>query len=300
MVHTREVPRRAMTRLPIFQRSPDQAIAQAVEIIRGAKAEHRPTKTFLLFSGGDDSIVLLDALHRYADAVVHVNTTIGIREANLFARKVGRSYGLPYIEVLPPESYRRLCLTHPVLKGMPGPGVHHIVYSRLKERCFEEVLRRHRSYRGERFILLSGIRRAESPKRKRQNVMPVDRKGGQVWVKPLLYWDNDEMRDYRRAHDLPRNPVSQELHMSGECLCGAMADMDSAREERAQIKFFRPEFDRKLTNIEEEVKRAGLYYAEWGVKRPPETKEIADELAASGPTLFACQSCAWRQELADA
>jgi 3'-phosphoadenosine 5'-phosphosulfate sulfotransferase (PAPS reductase)/FAD synthetase len=283
-------------RLPIFQRTPDRAIAEAHEIVRAAKAEHRPTKTFLLFSGGNDSLVLLDAMAQHADAVVHVNTTISVRESNLFARRVGRSYGLPYIEGLPPESYRRLCLTHPVLKGMPGPGVHHIVYSRLKERVFEAVLRQHRRYRGERFLLLSGIRRAESPRRNAREVSAVDRKGGQVWVKPLLDWDNDEMFHYRKANDLPVNPVAQELHMSGECICGAMADQDHAREERAQLKFFRPAAERRIADIEEAVKRAELPYQEWGVKRAPDCKGIADELAGRGPTLFACQSCERRYE----
>lgn len=240
--------------------------AEAAAIIEQAKADHDPVRTFVMFSGGNDSLVLLDAVAAHADEVVHINTGIGVPETTDFARRVGSSYGLPFSEWSPPVAYEELVLTLPVLDGLPGPGVHHIVYSRLKERCVEALLRSHRTRRGQRFMLLTGIRQAESRKRMGYRD-PVNRRKGQVWVNPLLFWANEEMANYRRRRKLPVNEVAANLHMSGECLCGAMADQGPEREERALIRFFYPAVDARLTALEETCRAAGKTYCEWGVKR---------------------------------
>jgi 3'-phosphoadenosine 5'-phosphosulfate sulfotransferase (PAPS reductase)/FAD synthetase len=281
-------------RLPIFDRTIDQAIAEAVEIVQEAKVEHRPSRTFLLYSGGNDSQVLLHAMAPFADEIVHVDTGVGIPEVADFCRRVASGFQLPYTEERPPRSYDSLVLTKGITgvvsgwDGLPGPGMHRYTYSRLKERCFEAVLRRHRQYNGERFMLLSGIRRAESARRSK--TATVHRKGGQVWVQPLNSWDNDEMAEYRKRFDIPQSEVAANLHMSGECLCGAMADQGPDREERSQIRFFYPQFDKRLTLLEQACERKQLTYCEWGIKRPDDP---ALDAAAWTP---ACQSCAWRQE----
>lgn len=262
-----------------------ELLDDARSIVEGAEAEHRPSRRFILFSGGNDSLVLLDvaARHGLADEVVHINTGIGVPDTTEFARRVGSSYDLPFSEWHPPVPFEELCLTLPVLDGLPGPGVHHIIYSRLKERAVEALLRHHRQRRGERFLLLTGVRNAES-KRRMGYRDPVNRKRGQVWVNPLLRWPNEAMAAYRRERDLPVNEVAANLHMSGECLCGAMADQGAEREERALIRFFYPEVDARLTALEQRCKAAGKTYCEWGVKR-------SRWQATEKPTGDLCQSC---------
>lgn len=270
-------------KLPIFQRTLDQAIAEAVEIVQEAKAEHKPSRTFLLYSGGNDSQVLLHSMWRHADEIVHIDTGIGIPEVADFCRKVAGGFAIPYTELHPPIGYENLVLN--VFSGMPGPGYHRWTYTRLKERPIRQLIRHHRRYNGERFMLLGGVRRAESARRANREI--VHRQGGTVWVQPLIDWTNDEMREYRQRFDVVQSEVAANLHMSGECLCGAMADQDESRSERAAIKFFYPDFDARLTALEQECERRGLKYCEWGVKRGAEPE---------GQFTPACQSCAWRQE----
>lgn len=269
------------------QRTLDVAVTEAAEIVSNAKADHDPARTFLLLSGGNDSLVLLDACAHLADEVVHINTGIGVPATSQFARRVGSSYGKPFRELHPPIPFRELCLTR--WDGLPGPGAHRFTYTMLKERCVEDLLRHHRTHRGERFLLLTGARRSES-KRRMGHAETVRRNGGQVWVNPLISWSAREMASYRAAHGLEQSEVAANLHMSGECLCGAMADQDAYREERAALKFFYPEVEAEIAEIEQAAKAAGCRYTEWGVKRPAPVREVEGQMAFEP----LCSSCELR------
>lgn len=272
--------------------STDDALAETAEIMERAIAEHKPSRRFLLFSGGNDSLVVLDALAPLADEIVHVNTGIGIPETTAFARRVASSYGLPFTEMHPPKPYEWHVLREPFINakgelsrgwdGLPGPGAHRYTYINLKQRAIEALLRHHRRFNGERFLLLAGVRKAES-RRRMGTAQEVWRDGGQVWVNPLLNWSNESMREYRQGESLPINEVSVHLHMSGECLCGAMADQGPEEEERAQIRFFYPDFDRRLCALEKACRDAGKTYTRWGVKRGKDD--------TAGPM---CASCEFR------
>lgn len=290
----------ADTDLRLFEqanRPEDELVSEAHGIVLAAQEEHKPTETFILYSGGNDSAVVLDVCTPFADAVVFINTGIAIPDAVEHARATAGRTGLPVIELEPPESYESLVLGR--WDGLPGPGAHRYTYQRLKERAIEGLLRDRRSFTGERFMLLTGVRKAES-KRRMGYKDPVNRKGGQVWVNPLLNWSNTEMLRYRIGHGLPVNPVSANLHMSGECMCGAMADQDQNREERAAIAFFYPEFDDYLSELEHKAYFKGCRYTEWGVKRPADDRmdpevdgqmSLGDVDADWSPL---CQSCEFR------
>jgi 3'-phosphoadenosine 5'-phosphosulfate sulfotransferase (PAPS reductase)/FAD synthetase len=266
------------------------AVQEAHDTVERARKEHQSEAVFLLLSGGNDSMVLLDAMVEHADAVVHINTGIGIPEVADFAKKQARSIGGPPVfELHPPTSYEELVLG--LWRGMPGPGAHRYTYQRLKERCVRRLLTDHRSRPGQRFLLLSGVRAAES-KRRMGYHLPVHRNGGQVWVNPLHHWSNEEMARYRFERRLPQSEVAANLHMSGECLCGAMADQGPEREERALIRFFYPDFDKRLCGLEEECRRRGLPYCEWGVKRP----DLKKKAEVDGQQVFMpmCVGCEGR------
>ena len=266
---------------PFFGAAPEpstieEGLTEARLIIASAVAQHGPIcRSFLLLSGGNDSMVLLDACSSDADSIVHINTGIGVPATNEFVRWVVGVMGRELIEMHPPIPYRDLVLGR--WKGFPGPGGHRFPYTMLKERCVEQLLRDHRSRRGDRFILLTGARAGES-RRRMGTAEPVRRVGGQVWVNPLLRWSNDLMAEYRATRGLPVNEVTKHLHMSGECLCGAFAKPGELEE----IRFFYPDVAAQIEGLEAEVRAAGIRRCRWGIEGP----RLNDP--APGPM---CSSC---------
>jgi 3'-phosphoadenosine 5'-phosphosulfate sulfotransferase (PAPS reductase)/FAD synthetase len=205
-------------------------------------------------------MVLFDALKNEADGIVHINTGIGVPETNDFVRKVVAGAGRALIEMEPPIPYDDLVLGR--WKGFPGPGGHLFAYTMLKERCIEQLLRDHRTKRGQRFFLLTGVRNVESQRRMGRGEDHRRRKG-QVWVNPINNWSNELMAEYRQARDLPMNEVTKHLHMSGECLCGAFAKPGELNE----IAFFYPHVAQRIRNLEVRAKNQGIVACKWGERR---------------------------------
>jgi len=240
----------------------DHGIYDARQIIREAELEYGPiVRSFLLLSGGNDSMVLFDVVRDWADDIVHINTGIGVPQTNQFVRDVVADAGRSLTELHPPIPYHDLVLGR--WNGFPGPGGHGFAYTMLKERCIEQLLRNHRTKRGQRFMLLTGVRNDESQRRMGRGET-MRRKGGQVWVNPLINWSNELMREYRETRNLPVNEVTQHLHMSGECLCGAFAKPGELEE----IAFFYPEVAAYIRSIEHEAEAAGITRCKWGAKPP--------------------------------
>jgi 3'-phosphoadenosine 5'-phosphosulfate sulfotransferase (PAPS reductase)/FAD synthetase len=245
-------------------RSPSEITEQAKTIVAAATGEHDPVATYLLFSGGDDSLLLLNMLGEFVDGVVFVNTGTGIPETTEFVRSTVADSGLILHELNPPLSYEQVFIEQPIINGLPGPGMHQIAYNRLKERALSAFRRDHNLSGRERIMYLTGIRRDESRQRMGYDDSVVDREGRTVWVNPVFYVTKRERNAYIAARGITRNPVSEHLHISGECLCGAYARPG----ELAEIEFFYPEVAARIRGWEERARERGLAYCSWGTRRP--------------------------------
>ncbi len=242
-------------------------IDQAVETITEAIAEHDPVAVYALVSGGNDSTVVGHLAKTYGprvDAVVHINTGIGIEQTTQYVREFTARLGLPLIEKHPPKSYEELVMEY----GFPGPAAHRYMYSWLKERPLREVRREAQSGRFDRVMFITGVRLSES-RRRMGSVQPVQRDGNTVWVAPILQFDSSDMWDYREHHKLPDNEVVALLHMSGECLCGAFAKPD----ELDWIGRWYPEVAGRIRDIEQLAHDRGKTSCHWG---PQSSKEIRE------------------------
>jgi 3'-phosphoadenosine 5'-phosphosulfate sulfotransferase (PAPS reductase)/FAD synthetase len=232
---------------------------------------HDPRKVFVLSSGGNDSMTLL----HYAmsqewefDGVVHVNTGTGVCEGGRFLTtdflyEVCALWNLPLRVLHPPKSFEEVFLDQPIIDGLPGPGMHHIAYNRLKERALRVFVAEQKVHWLDRIMFLTGIREDESTIRMGYQESIIDRVGAQVWVNPIYRWSNEEMAAYRAEHNIPENPVSQHLHMSGECLCGSFARPG----ELDEIEFFFPDTAARIKGWQATAAERGLTYRTWGERR---------------------------------
>lgn len=249
----------------------DDAMAHTNRVLDEVTAFYREHYTLVgrvaLFSGGNDSSTFLHLLRDRIDKVGHVNTGIGVPETAEYVRRVCREWDLDLIEAHPPEgeTYRDLVLKY----GFPGPGQHGLMYRTLKERALRTIRRGEIGKRGRthRVMFVAGMRHFESNRRMR-NTELTHTEGAIVWLSPIAYWTNDHMREYRERFNVPRNEVSDNLHMSGECLCGAFA----APGELEHIRFFYPNVAAMIDGLQEEV-AATDKPAVWGV-RPPKKATV--------------------------
>lgn len=229
----------------------------ARDIVVAAKDEYKPVKTYCMFSGGNDSTVLLHLMWTAGliDGAVHINTGIGIEQTREFVRNFCRDYEIPLIEKHPPsKSYEELVTE----LGFPGPAMHHVMYRMLKERAIRQLVTESKTHRMDKVLLISGIRRQESQRRANHEV--VDRRGAQVFVSPIIDASKRDLVAYRREHGVPENEVAAVLHMSGECLCGAYAKPGELQE----IEAWYPEAGARIRELEAKVAASGQARCRWG------------------------------------
>jgi 3'-phosphoadenosine 5'-phosphosulfate sulfotransferase (PAPS reductase)/FAD synthetase len=234
--------------------TPEHIIRRAIEL-------YEPTHIFGLFSGGDDSLTVTHFAKRQLgtliDAIVHINTGIGLPETRAFVDAACSTLGWNLLEYKAKDlaqDYEQIVLQH----GFPGPSQHLKMFVRLKERALDALVRDHK---GGHVMLISGVRQQESTKRMKLSE-PVHKDGRKIWCAPFFYWSNDQVGDYRATLDLPKNPAKEYLCMSGECLCGAFARPNELKE----IELWFPETGQYLRDLERRVKAAGF---PWGWDEAP-------------------------------
>jgi 3'-phosphoadenosine 5'-phosphosulfate sulfotransferase (PAPS reductase)/FAD synthetase len=240
-------------------------------ILRDAIVEHEPRKIFALFSGGNDSTVLVSWARRQLgsllDAAVFIDTGTALPGVREFVETYCADRAVPLLVYEAGDEYERMVRE----QGFPGPAAHRFAYVRLKERQVDALVRDHKTAAADRIMLLTGVRRAESSRRMGTS-HAVRRDGAQVWVAPLIDWTDEDMRSFRQRHELPESDVAALIHRSGECNCGAFA----APGEREQLRSLWPAwFQEQIAPLEAATR------ARWGDGRP-------------GPVVHAgplCSSC---------
>jgi 3'-phosphoadenosine 5'-phosphosulfate sulfotransferase (PAPS reductase)/FAD synthetase len=260
-------------------------------IIESAGRNHRPSKAFVLFSGGKDSSVTLDYMARFHRdkfaGALHINTGIGIPSTREFAKAFCDERDIPFHEARAPIAYEDLVVrgwwnTEKKRRenGFPGPAAHLFTYSMLKERPLDAFVSIQKDGRLDRIGLITGVR-AEESRRRMGTTQDVKRDGAQVWIAPLIDWSSYDMQQYREKYDVPMSPSSRELHLSGECLCGAFGSED----ELALIAAFYPAVGKRIYAIGSDLEKRGIRRCVWGRPYGDEKPPLAP-----GPL---CVGCSW-------
>ena len=214
-------------------------------------------RTFALFSGGHDSLcstVLASRMDGF-EGVLHINTGIGIEETREFVRSTCAERDWPLTELRAPDGeYERLVLTR---GGFPyGEQSHNSMLYYLKQR---QLAAWKRKQPGE-VALVTGIRKDESVRRFGSGISVAERRDGRkTWLSPILDWTAVEVSRFIDAEGLPRNPVVDLLHRSGECLCGALAQ----EAEILEIARWFPTTAERIQELERECERRGIVASVW-------------------------------------
>lgn len=190
--------------------------------------DRNPDWVFAEVSGGHDSTAMLYAAANSdeleIDAVVHLNTGIGVEYTREYVREQCARLGLPYIEGIQPKKERRYGPRF-IKHGAPGanPIAHNIHRIDGKQDVEDKLVQ---SYEGE-IAILTGVSRYESQRRKKtvaqSGIQEDNRHDWVVYAGPVAEYTGSEMNDVLDRHDVDRNPAADLLDSSGECLCAAFA-----------------------------------------------------------------------------
>ena len=254
----------------------ERKIQSAIQRITAAVEATKPIAVFGLFSGGHDSVTAttIASLHPRFTSAVHINTGIGVARTRQYVRETSALKGWPLAEYEAaknvngrgkpdPQIYRDI-----VLKlGFPGAHGHQMMYARLKERCLRMLQREWKASGNKkhprRVMYISGCRSDES-RRRMANTKEVQVDGQRIWVAPIHDWTKSDCHALMQCYSVPRNPVVDAIHKSGECLCGAFAQKgeleELSRHPETQDAY------KEIVALQAEVLAAGL---PWGWEDSP-------------------------------
>lgn len=264
---------------------------RAMKYVAKAIQQYSPDEIFVGFSGGGDSMLCLNLIKKYIPNVkaFHANTGIGIEKTRQFCRDYCKDNGIELVEIRAKEDcgqdYDDFVMEH----GFPGAGMHYRMYQRLKERPIAKLHRDYKKKRGNKIMMLTGIRYFESTVRAGYKNSIIDVAGGVVWVNPVYWFTNQEKYDYLKDHNIPTNPVSDVIGMSGECLCGAFASED----ERELIRMVEPAAMDRIEKLEKEAWDRGHT---WKWHQSPTKYHILEKHGQSNMFRPFCTGCGKREE----
>jgi 3'-phosphoadenosine 5'-phosphosulfate sulfotransferase (PAPS reductase)/FAD synthetase len=266
----------------------DSLFNRSREIINQAIADYKPYAIVMMFSGGDDSLTayhVARALEIPLDYFLHGNTGTGIPQTTEFARRIGQESGLRYMEARAGKAFERYVWR----KGFFGIGhdAHTMAYHILKHRRFRHSLSVHIRQRKQNrnILLINGARWQESSNRERLKEQPIKPDGPNVWVNIVNDWSRLDCAEF--LADYQRNPVTELLHRSGECMCGTM----QSQEQRKEAAFWFPEWGRWLDELEAAV--MAKHGWGWGVPVPSWFSQAKAGQMFLPEFMPMCQGCAF-------
>ena len=202
----------------------------------------RMGRLFILFSGGKDSLCLLEYIKKLCArtkkdfTALHVDTTAGLPEVEEYVQEVCKKLGVRLVTLRPSHDYFDLAKRW----GIPG------VKSRW---CCQTLkiapIRRFLAEVEGPKLVYDGIRAAESYIRAKYTPVWFHPSFRCISVSPIFAWSDKKVENYIERHNLPQSPVSH-LGCSAECWCGAY----KKRGDFEKLLEVRPEIFDKLVEVE--------------------------------------------------
>ncbi len=201
---------------------------------------------YVMFSGGKDSLVVLDlayrALPRRVLRVAYIEVTGNTHEENLaYTRKTVERYGLPLHHLRHTEDFYSLVERW----GWPGP----------RRRWCMTVFKKNQANKLGRAIALTGVKWSDSSWRRRwrdAGVLGVIPGWKPVFLKPIFHWETSDVKTYIKERKLELNPLYHKLGGSGNCVyCPYNMNPDYY----TRLAKYYPHWWNKLLQAEEKVEK---------------------------------------------
>lgn len=187
--------------------------------------KYKPSLIVCSYSGGYDSMIATHKALAWAKRNAHstnittvaINTCIHADGWPEYVRKSAKAIGARRFEIWTTTMLDKWVADVEERGFAYRKAQHKIYFYYLKQNAFRAVVAHYKKYRHDRIMFVTGVRRLES--RERADTPESEQIGSNVWCNPLVYWNEQEVHDYRLTHDLPENPFYARTNNSGDCLC---------------------------------------------------------------------------------
>lgn len=206
---------------------------------------------FCLFSGGRDSLVVLHLSKRVSEQLglevkaIYVDTTISTPGNDKYVQNVCKSLRVELIMLRPRHDY----FTYVKKWGFPTATRRWCCYH-LK---IEPMKIFFRSQNTANAILVDGIRREESPRRKSFPKIGFHKHFKMLCYHPIFEWSKDDVVNYIRCNKLPENPLYEIFPRATECWCPAFKSI----KQFVILKEHFPELFQKMIEAEASLQSGG-------------------------------------------
>lgn len=250
-----------------YYETPEQTFESIIEktfdkVLEVTKKEAKP---IVAWSGGKDGGVVLHKLLKknLVGDVFYIRTNTGVQATEDFVIDSCTSLGLRlHIREPTPLAYSYVALVCEI--GFPGPTMHDMVMKILKYNTMFKFVT-DPMFRGYTPVLMSGVRKFESKRRKFNYQHPINCDSKKLWFScPEFYSSDAEIYRYFIENGIKRSSAYDFWDSSMECECGTFAqhgEMDA-------IKLVDPKRAEFFKDLTEFVKKHGSDLArkhlDWG------------------------------------
>lgn len=168
-------------------------------------------KLTLACSFGAEDIVLVDALQRIPGGkkvdIFYLDTDLHFPETYETRDRLEERYGIRFKRVTP-------ALTLDEQQASYGPALWRQDPNRC---CYLRKVQPLEKTLSEYDAWMTGIRREQSPTRRKAQIVEVDQRFRLTKVNPLVHWTSEDVWAYIRERDVPYNPLHDERYPSIGC-----------------------------------------------------------------------------------
>lgn len=264
------------------------------QIIDKAILDWQPVAIVCAYSGGYDSLVTTHLAHTALDlhglplSVWSIDTNLAADGWQDYVTEIAALFRWDFVLHTNQRGYKDFVRSVTEAGCPRSKKGHTIAYRCLKERSFYVALKRYKGQsRFNKVLFLTGIRAAES--QDRQNVPAIQRisKSNMIFASPILGWTDEDLINYRIAHDLPDNPFYNTVGGSGDCQCnwGNFISLDA-------LKRYSPVLAAGNVKTLDDISKANHGYG-WDGEARDQTKMFDKDTLNYGEltTPFLCSNC---------